>query len=144
MLNHALETLTTTLATELQALKVNVVKHQGRFSVEDLKTYSLKPRTLIVCITRVGDIEIVGIAKATLKIDCFVVVGQGAGDRDVTAMNIVNQLLLTVPFNRFGSNQLLPTKAAQLEARNLFTGNVGRQGVALWAVTWKQPIKYPR
>ncbi len=142
MLNHALDTLTAALATELQDLKVDVVKHEGRFAVEDLKRYSLKPRSLVVSITRVRDIETVGIARATLTLNAFVVVGQGPGDRSATAMTIVNRLLQYVPFERFGSDQLLPTKPDALEATNMFNGNVGRQGVALWALSWKQPIKY--
>lgn len=145
MLKESLEAIRAGLVDLVTAEGVEVKTHPGRFAAGDLKRYGRKGKTVLVSISKVPSVKSAGRSLAAeVVVAVYVIVGKvktSAGEtRDAVAMDITDQLLETIPFHRFGP-ALLPTEGKNLNASNLFSGEVENQGVALWAVSWKQLIK---
>lgn len=145
MLKESLEAIRSGLVDLITIAGVDVKTHPGRFSAGDLKRYGRKGKTILVSISKVPTVKSAGRALAAeVVVAVYVIVGRvktSAGEtRDGVAMDITDQLLEQVPFHRFGP-ALVPTEPKNLNAANLFSGEVENQGVALWAVSWKQLIK---
>jgi hypothetical protein len=61
-----------------------------------------------------------------------------AATRDVAALDYAEAVMRTVRLNRWGLDNA--QKPERLAADNLFSGQLDRQGIALWAVSWQQGV----
>lgn len=116
-----------------------VEPHQGRLSVDELKTLVVKGRAAIKvgCLgfPRVND----QVAQTGLMLAFAVYVmamdKQGT-PRDETAMIIASAVALRVSRNLWGREDL--DAPIEIRADNLYSGTFDKRAVALWAVTWRQ------
>nr|WP_205702106.1 hypothetical protein [Candidatus Hamiltonella defensa] len=78
--------------------------------------------------------------EAVLRLAAFVVTGDRRQlPKDEAALAIVESLLVLIPGQRWGVTGTMDAKG--VKADNLFSGQVERQGVAMWAVTWEQSVR---
>ncbi|WP_174889357.1 phage protein Gp37 [Candidatus Williamhamiltonella defendens] len=124
--------------TELKA----VAPHPGRFNLDELKRIATQlpaVRVALMGMPRVHMLE-TGENEAVLRLAAFVVTGDRRQlPKDEAALAIVESLLVLIPGQRWGVTGTMDAK--DVKADNLFSGQVERQGVAMWAVTWEQSVR---
>jgi hypothetical protein len=130
----------TAIQTALPSLK-EVKAHGGRFSLEELKAASARAPSVRVACLGFSDIASTEVGvKAQTVWGAFVIAGdQAQAHRDALALTIVSALALLVPGNCWGLDATVD-QARQVRADNLFSRDLDKNGVALWAVTWRQEV----
>lgn len=116
--------------------------HPGRFNLEELKRIATKLPAIRVALMSSPQLKQVetGEKEAVVRMAAFVITGDRRGlPKDDAALALVEALLVLVPGQRWSMKGVLD--AANVKADNLFSGKVDRQGVAMWAITWEQPIR---
>jgi hypothetical protein len=125
----------------LTALSVDVRAHRGRFTMEDLKIIAARPMSCLVSFLSVRRAELqAGEVQCQCLFGAFVVTTDKPNvSRDSAALVISTRLLMLIPGNLFGLDISAPEN---IEAVNLYSGSLNEKGVALWAVTWEQPVAF--
>lgn len=128
------------LALELPMLRT-CRAHQGRFDVDEIKRiYTAMPAVLVVLLGA-QPVTVEGhVVTPQLRWGAFVVTGAGAGPagRDDQALTIIDALMRIVPVERWGSSDC--KRPTDLRFENLYTGEVDRQAMSLWLVSWNQRV----
>ena len=116
--------------------------HPGRFDLAELKRVAIKtPAILVACLgvpglaeagTEEKDVELVMAAFVLTK-------DQKGLSRDISALNLVEALLVHIPLQQWGMTGLGP--AGAVAAENLYGGDIDKTGVAMWAVSWRHKIR---
>lgn len=136
------------IATDLRALlgdRAAVVEvHAGRFSAAELRRYAGRAPAVLVACLRVSELDQAGAERqsAALSLAAFVV----AADRDGTpraavALDLAGRVLAALSLRAWpgiperDQRVIDPTTAA---AENLYAAELDTQGIALWAVSWRQ------
>ena len=119
----------------------DVDQHPGRFTEAELGALVLKKRAVRVAIEAVPQVQVTGpgAIQAQLLLSAFVICGDTlTAPRHQAALALVHQLLQAIPHQRWGTSYLRPALPASLQVDNLYGGEIGSRGVALWAISWQQ------
>lgn len=130
-----------TLKTALPALP-SIEAHAGRFTPEEVKRAGAQTPALRVVVVDVPQIEAsnVGTADVDVLMGVYVVTRDTpASPRDKAALATVTALTTIVPENRWGLDYA--ERPEGMRADNLYSGDVDKLGLALWAMTWLQTIR---
>ena len=116
--------------------------HGGRFDRAELKR--IAGRTPAIYIAALGhsrsDDPGTGERDIDLSLAAFVVTADRRGlPRIEGAINLVESLLTLIPGNRWGQSGVFG--AAQAASNNFYSGDIDKQGVALWGVSWRQTLR---
>lgn len=117
--------------------------HAGRFDLVELRRVAAKtPAVFIACMgVNVSELRESGECDADLVMAAFVVTADAKGlPRDVSALNIVEFLLLYIPGKQWGLDGKA-FKAREVQAQNMYSGEVDKTGAAMWAVLWRQKVR---
>ena len=127
-----------TIAAALPALRA-CEAHGGRFDAKELQRVSTKSPAVLVAITRATGIDLVhGQRAGELTFAAFVCTRDTAeATRADMALQILDGLAGIIPGNRWGLDDA-QSEPRSINAQNLFSAGVDRQGVALWGVSWTQ------
>ena len=122
--------------------KLHVSAYQGRFNVDELKRVNLKLPALQVAILGSQKIEVIETEERDihLQLAAFIIThDQKRLKREEAVLAIVERLALLIPYQRWNDAHALPATTVQIE--NLFSSQMDKQGVALWAVSWAQSLR---
>lgn len=133
--------LRTAIITDLQTrlgAGVKVAGHGGRFGADELQRYGAVAPAALVSILGLADLQAQGSTiDATVACAVLIVTADRPGlARDLGALAIVTTLAPALPGNDFG---LDISGATGVRADNLYSATVDKLGVALWALSWRQP-----
>ena len=133
--------LRTGIMADLQArlgAGVKVLGHGGRFSADELQRYGAAAPCVLVAVLGLGELNPLGSTiDATVACAALVVTADRPNlSRDAGALAIVTTLAPILPANSFA---LDVSGAVAVRADNLYSAQVDKLGVALWAFTWRQP-----
>ncbi len=116
--------------------------HDGRFGLKELRRIATHAPAVLVAVIGVPAVADPG----TNEIDCelqivaYIITRDGARLLRGKAARIIAQtLLLKVRANRWGLTGVGAPE--RLRADNLYSGDIDRHGVAIWAVLWRQKIR---
>ena len=142
----SLETLRQAVVATLDAAtpkQVTCAAHGGRFDLNELKRVSAKAPALFVAVLGFGDLkESHGEYEAVVSWAAFVVTRDAPRvHRDKAAVALVDALALIVPDNTWGTDACLNTPQ-NVRGDNLFNSTVDKAGVAMWAVSWRQSMRF--
>ena len=144
-LRNALTTITEGLAAVLEPVTggaaIDVAEHPGRFTEAELGQIVMKKRAVRVAIEALPQITVTGPGhiEADLLVSAFVICGDSAaGQRHQAAIDLVEQIALAVPHQRWGVRYLRPAMSSTISVDNLYNGEIDAKGVALWAIAWQQ------
>jgi len=99
-----------------------------------------------MAILGVPQMEEVSDERLRVHLSCalFVITRDAPGlPRDMAALNITEELIRMISLNQWGVTRqagfgvLLPTR---LQADNIYSAQIDRQGVAMWAISWRQTL----
>ena len=139
-LRDALTAITTGIKAQLDPA-IDVAEHPGRFTEAELGQIVLKKRAVRLAIEAVPQVTVPGPGgiQAQLLISAFVICGDSAaGQRHQVALDLVQELLVNIPHERWGTNYLRPALPVSLSVDNLYSGEIDAKGIALWTVAWQQ------
>lgn len=111
--------------------------HGGRFTLEDLRRYSLRSPAVLVSLLG-GTTRIEAGTTVTPRRWVVFVITRGESDdkRDAQAIAIAQTVCGLIPNNRWSDdNNHAP---ADVTDDNLYNVTLDKHGVALWAVSWEQ------
>jgi len=134
-------TLVSTLAARYPTVKVEA--HGGRFSEKEVALLLSKAPALRVGCIGFPSLTAQGPAQWKADTDWALYVfaaDTATSERDVLALDLVQDLMLWLPDQRWGLDASRLMARDSLTAENLYTGTINILRVALWAVTWTQPF----
>ena len=139
-LRDALTTITTGITSFLDP-SIDVDQHPGRFTEAELGQIVMKKRAVRVAIEAVPQVNVTGPGgiHAELLMSAFVICGDShAGPRHQVAIELIEQIALALPHERWGVSYLRPALPASMTIDNLYNGEIDAKGIALWAIAWQQ------
>ncbi|WP_051182942.1 phage protein Gp37 [Desulfocurvibacter africanus] len=120
-------------------LHVQVEPHAGRFDLDELKRAATRTPAVFVACLGFSDVEEKGHEiSAEVAWAAFVVTGDKPGNpRHVSSLALVHALGTHIPGNRWGleESEGIPE---QIRADNLYSAQLDKHGVAMWAIGWRQ------
>lgn len=116
--------------------------HQGRFDLEELTAVSTRtPAVFVGMLGGESDDPQGCVIDVDLTLVAYVLTGNKPQiERGAAARAMVLTLLTRVPGQRWGA-PLDVQPAREALAENMYNGKIGRNGVALWAVGWRQKVR---
>jgi len=117
--------------------------HAGRFDLAELRRVATKtPAVFIACLgVKESELQESGECDADLVMAAFVVTSDAkALPKDVAALNIIEFLLLYIPGKQWGLGGKA-FKAREVQAQNMYSGEVDKTGTAMWAASWRQKVR---
>lgn len=143
-LTDALDTITAGITNAIADPQVSIADHPGRFTEAELGALITKKRSIRIAIEQIPEIAILGPGthRATLIISAFIICSDTTGtDRHRSAINLAEILLKVLPHNRWQSEHLTAVLPGSIQADNLYSADIERKGVAIWAIAWQQSVK---
>lgn len=116
--------------------------HRGRFRLADVTGNAMQTPALRLGLMGIRRIDTAadGQRDVTLRLSCAVVtVDRKDLTREAAANALVNDLVLGIDGATWGLDYA--HGATDLSGENLFTGDVGAQGIMVWELTWSQTIR---
>ncbi len=144
MFNQALQAITAHLQQQLASQTRDVTSHPGRFTETELSRLLTKKTAVRIAIENTQRITVTGqgLREARLLMAAYVICSDTtATPRNESALALTEAIVSLLPFNRFGADNLKPVEPGTISADNLYSGEVDRQGIALWGVSWEQVVK---
>ncbi len=128
------------IGTGISSLR-EVKSHGGRFTLSEIKAIAARsPSVRVACLGIPGIEQTSTCIQADVMWGAFVVCGDQAGaPRDSLALDLVTGLAAIIPTATWGLDESVDG-ASQVRADNLFSRDIDRIGVALWAVTWRHTV----
>lgn len=122
-----------------ELLGVKVEPHGGRFDLQALKSVATRtPAVFVACLGMSGVEEKGSEISADVAWAAFVVTGDKPGKpRDESALALAHALVTHIPGNRWGLDES-ESRPAQIRADNLYSADLDKHGVAMWAIGWRQ------
>ena len=117
--------------------KLTVEPQAGRFNLAELKRFSLRKPAVLVAVLNVPNLEDDNRAEAIAQMAAYIVTST---DRKFTADERALVLAQTIlrELSQFSDTELdTPTRASW---QNLYSDDVGSEGVHLSVVTWRQKV----
>ncbi|MEM0953291.1 MAG: hypothetical protein AAGI24_04045 [Pseudomonadota bacterium] len=145
LLTDALSHITSQVRSALDA-DIDVQEHAGRFTEDELGKILLKPRSVLVAVEQLPELNVTtdGIQECTVQFLIFVICSDVRGtDRHAAALALVEQLLPLVVYARWGQDtRYQPVLPANITAENLYSGDISKgKGIAWWAISFTQAIR---
>lgn len=124
---------------EMLPTSVHLFTHHGEFGEKELKAYLVKAPAVILAPVGMPTASVAGPnVMATIGYAAFVLTrSKPELDRGDAALMITETILSFLPYEPFG----LARKPVDVEAANLYSGQIDSQGMALWAVRWRQVLE---
>ena len=116
--------------------------HAGRFNLADIRRLATKTPAICVAVLGMPRTQDAGNDQADheLRMAAFVLTSdKGNLKRDVAALNIVESLAILIPGKRWGMAGVHP--AERVTGESLYSAEIDKIGLCLWAVTWSQRIR---
>lgn len=137
-LNQARDAIVQGIKTALPELRT-CEPHGGRFAAGELARWSRKAPGVLVAALRIPAVRQDKSQLTEVQWGAFIVTKDSPqASRDQVALDYAEALVRVIRNQRWG---LSGAQAPQnLSADNLFAAEIDRQGIALWAVTWRQAI----
>ncbi|MBU1611242.1 MAG: DUF1834 family protein [Proteobacteria bacterium] len=132
------EAVRSTIATGIPMLKT-CDTHGGRFDAEELARMATRTPAVLVATLGFSDLtEGQGEYRAEVRFVAFAVASDKPGlPRDKAVMAMADALSKLIPGNRWGLEES-ESAPQDVRADNLYSGQLNKSGVTLWAVTWRQ------
>jgi phage gp37-like protein len=140
-LNDFRNAIVTTIKDLMPELR-SVETHGGVFGAGELKRFATKAPGIRVALLSVDDPKPQSGGAVQWRAKCVAYVmtkNRGGLKRDVAALNIVTALVAHINDHRFGLTFVTPAKP--VTARTLYSGELDKSGITLWAVQWFQTIE---
>ncbi|MCJ8285105.1 hypothetical protein [Halomonas sp.] len=132
------QAIVTTIAQALGS-HVTVEAHGGRFDRAELARYSKRAPAVLVAAMGMPRVEDRPRARPMVQFAAFVMCRDAPGaSRDTQALTLAEALVRLVPGNVWGQDNV--QRPEQLSAENLYSGEIDRLGIAMWAVSWRQIV----
>ena len=137
--NGDIETVRQAIVTSLgNALgnPVLVEAHGGRFGRAELARYSKRaPVVLIAAMSLPSVGERGSMTLPTVQFAAFVICRDAPGEpRDTQALTLAEALVRHITGNRWEQESV--QRPERINAENLYSGEIDRLGIAMWAVSW--------
>ena len=116
--------------------------HAGRFDLGELQKIATRTPAVFVgwLGSPLGDPQ-GGIIDADLNLVAYVITGDSRlKSRGQAANDIVKTLITNIPGRQWGNPEEV-SPAVNLVCENMYNGKIGRHGVAMWAVAWRQVVR---
>lgn len=117
-----------------------VATHRGQFaSVDEVNRYAVKAPAVLVALLDAAGMPIgSAMLRCTCRVGIYVMTKDAPNaPRDDTAIGIVNAVLLRAITSDWGADATTP---ANLRAQNLYRGDIDKQGICLFAVSFDQVV----
>ncbi|MDQ7091758.1 MAG: DUF1834 family protein [Methylococcales bacterium] len=140
-ITDVLDAIQTKVDEALPALRRCEV-HGGRFDLKELRRVATKTPAVFISLLAAPEIKIVatGERDITLLIGVHIVTSDKPRlPRNVSVINILQALLLLIPINDWGLKKIDPPES--INAQNLYSGDVDKHGIAMWAISFKQTVR---
>lgn len=144
---EARDAIVTALTPKLGEMRT-VEPHGGRFTGKELALLLGKaPCTLVACLGIQG-YALAGRERrdCNLRWVAYCLANDKDGQpRDVLAMETAYRIVELLPGQHWGLEErnCKPPELDSIRAENLYTGDIDRKRIALWAVTWSQRFIFP-
>jgi hypothetical protein len=116
--------------------------HGGRFDLAELKRVATQTPAVFVSLLATPSLETPGTGEhdIELSIAIYVVTSDKVSlPRVVSVVNLTQALLMLIDLNKWGLVKVgLP---ADINSQNLYSGDVDKHGIAMWAISFKQKIR---
>lgn len=119
---------------------VDVETHPGRFNAQELRRYSKKAPVVLVAAMSVPTFEDEPRpGQAVVQWAAFVVTKDAPGNsRDAQAITLSEAVMQHIRRNDWGNSDV--SKPERVNAENLYSAEIDKVGVAMWAVSWRQKV----
>ena len=141
MINDVLTAVKNAIDTALPELRRCEV-HGGRFDLVELKRIATQTPAVFVSLLSTPDVR----QKETEEKDIDLIIGiyvitsdKIQLPRHISAINIVETILRLIPINGWGLTKISTT--SDINAQNLYTGEIDKHGIAMWAISFKQTLR---
>ncbi len=137
--------------------RVSIDVHAGRFNEEDFLTYSKKAPSLLISLLKAQNKsaklltisgQLTTQSEPRYQIDMELTIGitilvsnLPKIPRHVLAVRLVNFLLKCLPYNAFTNEQAQGVQVDSIDARNLHSVKLEKQGVMIWGLAFKQILR---
>jgi len=117
---------------------VKVAPHPGRFTLEEIERYSMEAPCVRVAVLSAADADLSELFDV-VEVGAYILTKTGkAGLPDVQLLTLGTGLKAYVRAFPIGGGDA--SSAQGVKFSNLFSTAIGKQGVALGAVTWRQKL----
>jgi phage gp37-like protein len=133
--------ITTQIGAALGASVKEVKPHGGRFSLAELKALAARSPSVRVACLGISEIRPVSAGvEAVTTWAAYVVAGDlpGGQARDAVALALVGSLAVLIAAEDWDLASV--DGARSVRADNLFSREIDRNGIALWALTWRHEV----
>lgn len=118
---------------------VTVEAHGGRFDRLELARYSKRAPAVLIAAMSMPRVEERPRSRPQVQFAAFVVCRDApSAPRDAQALTLAEALVRLVPRNQWGREDA--ESPANISAENLYSGEIDKLGIAMWAVSWRQTI----
>lgn len=138
-----LNAIKTAINTELPELRRCEV-HGGRFDLAELKRVATQTPAVFVSLLATPSLETPGTGEhdIELSIAIYVVTSDKVSlPRVVSVVNLTQALLMLINLNKWGFTKTKIGVPADINSQNLYSGDVDKHGIAMWAISFKQKIR---
>lgn len=113
--------------------------HPGKFDLDEIKRFTARlPAVRVTALNLVRRPQ-----DWVARMAAFVVTQDAVGvERSRSAMAIIQAVLSATHGSTWGLECL--GGAERVAADNLYSGDVSKASIALWAVSWDQPLRFPK
>lgn len=117
----------------------SVATFGGEFSVADILRYAVKsPAARVGCVGFSDGVYEAGTKAIIIQWIIVIVTRDGTVKRDAQALTLTEAVTGLVLGNNWGLQTGRPT---DVRGRNLYSGEIDKKGLAIWAVTWVQRLE---
>ncbi|MGE4334531.1 MAG: hypothetical protein AB7E55_00965 [Pigmentiphaga sp.] len=117
-------------------------EHEGRFDLNEMKRLTVNsPAVLVSCLgfTRLGGAR-TGTVEIELAMAAFVACAGGKSRDRAKASAALSQAVVTRVHDQLWGFSQGVRPPANIRGENLYSQEIDKAGVALWAITWRQSI----
>lgn len=122
--------------------KVEVVSHPGRFELAEIERYAAKAPSIRVALISATDRE-QSEAIVDVELAAYVLTKNGKGGLADAQGLMLGTLVISRLRAPLAFESPTATAPRAVVCRNLYNSQVGEEGIALHAVTWKQTLTLP-
>lgn len=133
------------LASQLPALKT-CQPHAGRFDAAELRRVAAQAPALFLAVLQIPNLTLNGNNTRVLELSLGAFLAtrdQPHYPRDTQMLDLVEQLLQLLPKAKWQDGRVRSVEPASINARNLYSGELDKSGIALWLVSWTQRAELP-
>lgn len=139
MLDQSRDIIAAYIKQQLPALQA-CEPHGGRFSPEELKRWAVKGPAVLVALLNIGDPWLGNGVETPVTLVIYIIAKDTPdASRDVIALNLVQGIYQQLGGQTW-SNEMFVSEPEKVRAQNLFSTELDKTGIAMWAITFTQNI----